>query len=126
MTIVDEDGDELPPMSPCTPSGGAIWDGGEGRGERGDCRKGMEKGVGKEEPTRWFPLQPSLVLPLAGGGKGRVEFLGRQPRESGGDSHTCVFRVVIIDPDCTDNSSQSGIHHEYDVSLCVPGCHHRF
>ena len=27
----------------------------------------------------------------------------------------CVFRAVIIDSDCTDNSSRSGIHHEYDV-----------
>jgi len=75
-TIVDEDGDKLPPMSPCTPSGGAIGDRGEGGAEWGDHGKGMEKGAGKEEPTRWFPLQRSLILPPAGGGKGRVEFLG--------------------------------------------------
>jgi len=102
-------------MSPCTPSGGAVGDGGEGRAERGDLGKGVEKGVGKEEPTRWFQLQPSLVRPLAGGGKGRVEFLGRQPRESGSDSRVCVFWAVIIDPDCADNSSRSGVHDEYDV-----------
>jgi len=75
----------------------------------------VEKGAGKEEPTRWFPLQPSLVLPPAGKGKGRVEFLGRQPRESDSDSHVCLFRAVIIDPDCVDNSSSSGVHDDYDV-----------
>jgi len=26
-----------------------------------------------------------------------------------------VFRAVIIDPDCADNSSRSGVHDEYDV-----------
>jgi len=75
----------------------------------------MEKEAGKEEPTRWFPLQPSLVLPPAGKGKGRVEFLGRQPRESDGDIHVCLFWAVIIDPDCTDRSSRSGVHEDYDV-----------
>jgi hypothetical protein len=114
-TIGDEDGDELPPMCPCTPSGGTGGDGGEGRAGRGGRGKGVEKGAGKEEPTRWFPLQPSLVLPPAGKGKGRVEFLGRQPGESGGDSRACLFRAVIIDPDCADNSSRSGVHDDYDV-----------
>jgi len=75
----------------------------------------MVKGVGKEEPTRWFPLQPSLVLPPAGKGNIRVEFLGRQPGESDGDSHVCLFWAVIIDPDCADNSSSSGIHDDYEV-----------
>jgi hypothetical protein len=72
----DEDGDELPPMSPCKLSGGAGRDGGKGHTERRDRRKGMEQGEEKEEPTRWFPLQPSLVLPLAGGWVGSVEFPG--------------------------------------------------
>jgi hypothetical protein len=111
----DEHGDELTPMSPCTPSGGAGGDDGKEHVERGDRGKGVEKGAGKEEPTRWFPLRPSLVLPLAGGGVGRVEFPGRQPEESGSDSRVCVFRAVIIDPDCADNSSRSGVHNEYDV-----------
>jgi len=89
-TIGDENGDELAPMGPCTPSGRTGGDGGEGSTERGDSGKGVEKGVGKEEPMRWFLLQPSVVLPLAGKGKGRVEFLGRQPRESDGDSCVCL------------------------------------
>jgi hypothetical protein len=72
----DEDGEELPPISPCTPSGGRGGDGGEGHAEWGDRGKGVEKGAGKEEPTRWFPLRPSLVLPPAGSGVGRVEFPG--------------------------------------------------
>ena len=97
-TIGNENGNELPPMEPRTRSGRTGGDGGEGRAEWGDRRKGMEKGAGKEEPTKWFPLQPSLVLPLAGKGKGRVEFLGRQPGESDGDSRVCLFRAVIIDP----------------------------
>ena len=90
-------------------------DGGEGRAERGGRRRGVEEGAGEGEPARWFPLQPSLVLPPAGGGKGRVEFLVQQPGESGDDSRVCVFRAVIIDPDCADNSSRSGVHDEYDV-----------
>jgi hypothetical protein len=115
VTIGDKDGDELPPISPCTPSGGASGDGGEGHAEQCDRGKGVEKGAGKEEPMRWFPLRPSLILPPAGGEVGRVEFSGRQPGESGGDSRVCVFRAVIIDPDCVDNSSRSGVHDEYDV-----------
>jgi len=111
----DANGDELPPIGLHTPSGRTGWDGGEGRAERGDRGKGMEKGAGKEEPTRWFPLQPSLVLPLAGKWKGRVEFLGRQRVESDGDSRVCLFRAVIINPDCADNGSQSGVHNDYDV-----------
>ena len=75
----------------------------------------MEEGVVEGELARWFPLQPFLVLPPVGGGKGRVEFLGRQPGESGDNSRVWVFRAVIIDPDCADNSSRSGIHDEYDV-----------
>jgi len=51
-------------------------DGGDGRTERGGHRRDVEKGAGEWEPARWFPLQPSHVLPPAGGGKGRVEFLG--------------------------------------------------
>jgi hypothetical protein len=46
---------------------------------------------------------------------GRVKFSGQQPEESGGDSRICVFRAVIIDPDCEENSSRSRIHDEYDV-----------
>jgi hypothetical protein len=94
---------------------GASGDGGEGDAEPGNRRKGVEKGAEKEEPTRWFPLQPSRFLPPAGGGVGRVEFSGRQSGESGGDSRIYVFRAVIIDPDCADNSSRSGVHDEYDV-----------
>jgi hypothetical protein len=115
VTIGDEDGDELPPISPCTPSSRAGGDGGEGHVEQGDRWKYVEKEAGKEEPTRWFLLRPSLVFPPAGGGMGRVEFPGRQPGDSGGDSRICVFRAVIIDPDCADNSSRSGVQDEYEV-----------
>jgi len=111
VTIVDEDGNELPPMSPCTPSG-RVGDGGEGRTERGNCWKGIEMGAGKEKPTRLFLLKPSLILPPAGGGKGRVEFLGSHPGELGGDSHIYVFWAAIIDPDCMDNSSRSGVFNQ--------------
>jgi len=97
--IGDVGGDGLPPVRPCTPGGGDGGDGrdggdggdgGEGRAERGGRRRGVKGGAGEGEPARWFPLQPSLVLPPAGGGKGRVEFLGRQPGESGDDSRVCV------------------------------------
>jgi len=116
--IGDVGGGGLPPVRPCTPGGGDGGDGGdggEGRAERGGRRRGVEEGAGEGEPARWFPLKPSLVLPPAGGGKGRVEFLGRQPGESGDGSRVCVFRAVIINPDCADNSSRSGFHDEYDV-----------
>jgi hypothetical protein len=115
VTTGDENGDELSPMSPCTPSGGAGADGGKGHAELSNLGKGVEKGAGKEEPTRWFLLRPSVVLPPTGGGVGRVEFSGRQPGESDGESCVCLFRAVIIDPDCRDNSYGSGIHDEYDV-----------
>jgi len=89
-------------------------DGGEGQAEWGCCRKGVEIGAGVEELARWFLLQPSLILPPAGGGKGRVEFLRQQPGESGDDSHICVFQAVIIEPDYTDNSSRSSVDNKYD------------
>jgi len=108
-------GDGLPPVGPCTPGGRDGGDGSEGHAKQGGCRSGVEEGAGEGEPARWFPLQPSLVLPPDGGGKGTVKFLGRQPGESGDDSRVCVFWAVIIDPDCVDNSSRSGIHDEYDV-----------
>jgi len=108
-------GDGLLPVGPCTPGGGDGGDGGEGRAKWGGRRRGVGEGAGEGELARWFPLQPSLVLPPAGGGKGTVKFLGRQPGESGDDSRVCVFRAVIIDPDCADNSSRSGVHDEYDV-----------
>ena len=44
-----------------------------------------------------------------------MQFLGRQPGESGGVSRVCVFQAVIIDPDCADNSSRSSVHDEYDI-----------
>ena len=44
-----------------------------------------------------------------------MEFLGRQPQESSDNSRIWVFQAVIIDPDCMDNSSRSGVHDEYDV-----------
>jgi len=108
-------GDGLVPVGPYTPGGGDGGDGGEGRAKRGGRRRGVEEGAEEGEPARWFPLQPSLVRPPAGGGKGTVKLLGRQPGESGDDSRICVFRAVIIDPDCADNSSRSGVHDEYDV-----------
>jgi len=69
-------GDGLPPVDPCTPGGGDGGDGGEGCAKRGGRRRGMEEGAVEAEPARWFPLQPSLVLPPAAGGKGTVKFLG--------------------------------------------------
>jgi len=44
-----------------------------------------------------------------------VKFLGRQPGESGDDSRVSVFQAVIIDPDCADNRSRSGVHDKYDI-----------
>jgi len=108
-------GDGLPPVGPCTPGGGDGGDRGEGHGKRGGRWRGVEEGAGEGEPARWFPLQPSLVLPPAGGGKGTLKFLGRHPGESGDDSRICVFLTVIIDPDCAVNSSRSGVHDEYNV-----------
>jgi len=44
-----------------------------------------------------------------------VEFLARQPAGSGDNCWVWVFRAVISDPDCADNSCRSGVHDEYDV-----------
>jgi len=76
--IGNVDGDGLLLVGPCTPGGGDGGDGGEGRAKRSGRRRGMEEGEGEGEPVRLFPLQPSLVLPPAAGGKGTLKFLGRQ------------------------------------------------
>jgi len=52
MTIRDENGDELPPMRPCTPSSRTGGDSGKGCVKQGNRGKGVEKGAGKQEPTR--------------------------------------------------------------------------
>ena len=46
-------------------------------------------------------------------GKGGVPWT--TTRESDGDSRVCLFWAVIINPDCTDNSSRSGVHDDCDI-----------
>jgi len=53
--------------------------------------------------------------PTGWGREGNGETPWATAWESGDNSRVCVFRAVIIDPDCADNSSRSGVHDEYDV-----------